>query len=324
MVGLVSEDPAKRMMGGGLVLEENALHSRLMNTTRRNFLKTTAAAALALPASLQAEERKGLVGSQLYGWGQYYSREGKKLEDHLEDVLSALRDAGYDYAEGNLGGPDSSARFAEMSKARGLKPVSLYTGGALHEAEKAEANAMKLVENAHGAREAGFSIIVCNPNPIGRNKTDDELATQAKMLSLVGAELQRLGMKFGVHNHTPEMANGAKEFHTNFDQSDPKTVGFCYDVHWVFRGGVLPPEALAQYGARVVTWHLRQSREKIWWEDLDTGDVDYGFVAEYAKAHSLPPYYTVELALEGGTKITRNAVQNHARSRAFVRGVFGV
>jgi inosose dehydratase len=130
-------------------------------------------------------------------------------------------------------------------------------------------------------------------------------------------------MKFGVHNHTPEMANGAREFHSNFRQSDPKSVGFCYDVHWVFRGGVMPADALAEYGERIVSWHLRQSRDKIWWEDLDTGDVDYASIAQYAKEHRLPPYYTVELALEGGTKITRSAVENHARSREFVRHVFG-
>jgi hypothetical protein len=72
----------------------------------------------------------------------------------------------------------------------------------------------------------------------------------------------------------------------------------------------------------VVTWHLRQSRDKVWWEDLDTGDIDYAAVAQYAKAHRLPRRFTVELALEGGTKITRSAVENHRRSGAFVRRVF--
>jgi len=277
-----------------------------------------------MPAFLRAEERKGLVGSQLYGWGQYYQREGKKLEEHLDDALSALRDAGYDYAEGNLGGPGASERFAGMLKERKMRPVSLYTGGALHEAAKAEQNAEALIKNAIAAHEAGFSIINCNPNPIGRAKTEEELKTQAKALTLIGDELRKAGMKFGIHNHTPEMANGAKEYHSNLDQTDPKSVGFCYDVHWVFRGGVTPEEALREYGERVVSWHLRQSRDKIWWEDLDTGDVDYALIAKYAKEHDLPPCYTVELALEGGTKITRTAVENHARSREFVRAVFGV
>ena len=97
---------------------------------------------------------------------------------------------------------------------------------------------------------------------------------------------------------------------------------WCYDVHWVWKGGVPPLEALQQYGERVVTWHLRQSRNGIWWEDLDTGDVDYSAVARYAKQHRLARRFSVELALEPGTKITRSVVENHRRSREFVRRVF--
>jgi hypothetical protein len=72
----------------------------------------------------------------------------------------------------------------------------------------------------------------------------------------------------------------------------------------------------------VVTWHLRQSRDGIWWEDLDTGDIDYAAVAQYAKEHHLARRFSVELALEPGTKITRSVVENHRRSREFVRRVF--
>lgn len=84
----------------------------------------------------------------------------------------------------------------------------------------------------------------------------------------------------------------------------------------------MPLDALKQYGDRVVTWHLRQSRDGVWWEDLDTGDVDYEAVAKYAKEHSLPRRFTIELALEAGTKITRSVLENHRRSREFVRRVF--
>jgi len=135
--------------------------------------------------------------------------------------------------------------------------------------------------------------------------------------------MNALGMKLGIHHHMPEMASHAREFHYNFDHSKPAVVGFCYDVHWVWKGGVMPLDALNQYGDRVVTWHLRQSRDGVWWEDLDTGDVDYQAVAKYAREHKLPRRFTVELAIEGGTKITRSVVENHRRSREFVRTVFG-
>jgi inosose dehydratase len=292
-----------------------------MNLTRRSFLQTTTAA---LAAGTFAAETKPLVGSQLYGWGQYYQREGKKLDEHLDEVLSALRDAGYDYAEHNLSGSaEGNVKFGERLKSKGLRPACLYTGAALHETDKAEQNVERLAAAARGAKEAGFAVINCNPNPIGRDKTDEELATQAKWLGVFGQKLRELGLHLGVHNHTPEMKNGAKEFHANFRQTDAAQVGFCYDVHWVFRGGVLPPETLAAYGSRIVSWHLRQSRDKIWWEDLDSGDVDYELIARTARDKKLAPIYSVELALEGGTKITRSVVENHARSREFVRRMFG-
>jgi inosose dehydratase len=292
-----------------------------MSFSRRSFIQTSAGVLAA--SAFSAEQQKPLVGSQLYGWGQYDQREGKKLADHLDEIFSALRDAGYDYAEHSLSGePEANFKLGERMKDKGLRPVSFYTGGTLHDATKAEANVQRLIAGAKGAREAGFTIINCNPDPIGRDKTDEELAVQGQWLQKLGEGLGELGMKLGVHNHTPEMRNNAKEFHANFRGTKPESVGFCYDVHWVFRGGVLPPAALAEYGSRIVSWHLRQSREKIWWEDLDTGDVDYEFIANHAREHHLAPYYTVELAIENGTKITRSVVENHARSREFVRRVF--
>jgi inosose dehydratase len=265
---------------------------------------------------------KTLVGSQIYGWGQYAQREGKPLD--VDEVISALRDAGYDYLENSLdlAHPEQNAAFADQLKAKGLQPVSLYTTSRLHEAAQTEAVVAKTVAAAKVAQQAGFRIICSNPAPIGREKTDEELKTQAAALSELGRGLNALGLKLAVHNHTPEMANHAREFHYNFDHTKPAEVGFCYDVHWVYRGGIMPADALAQYGDRLVTWHLRQSRDGIWWEDLDTGDVDYGAIAKYTQSHNLPRLFTVELALEPGTKVTRSAAENHRLSREFVRQVF--
>lgn len=222
----------------------------------------------------------------------------------------------------NVAQPEENAKFAEQLKAKGLQPVSLYTGARVHEAAQAGAVVAKILAAAKVCQQAGFQVISCNADPIGREKTDEELKTQVASLSELGEGLNALGLKLGVHHHTPEMANHAREFHYNFDHTKPDVVSWCYDVHWVWKGGVMPLDALKQYGDRVVTWHLRQSRNGIWWEDLDTGDVDYAAVAKYANAHNLPRRFTVELAIEGDTKITRSVVENHRRSREYVRRVF--
>jgi inosose dehydratase len=286
-----------------------------------------AAGGASLPSSLAGEPasaagQKTLVGSNIYGWGQYAQRDNKKLD--VAEVISALRDTGYDYLESFMDAarPEENASFADQLRAKGLQPVSLYTGARLHEASQAPQVVARLLAAAKVCRQAGFAVISCNPDPIGREKTEEELKTQAAALDEFGEGLNALGLKLGVHNHTPEMASHAREFHYNFDHTKPGAVGFCFDVHWVWRGGIQPLDALNQYGPRVVTWHLRQSRQGIWWEDLDTGDIDYAAVAQYAKANQLARRFSVELALENGTKITRSALENHRRSREFVRKVF--
>lgn len=299
--------------------------------TRREFIAAgTASAAAALGATAADPKppklKAPMVGSQLYGWGQYYQRDNKDLWKNLDDVLSALKDAGYDYAEGNLdvAKPENNAKFADRLKKHGLKPVSLYTGGATHVLGQATQTCERIAKAAAEAAKAGFGIVVFNPDPIGRPKTDKELGIQADALGELGEELKGLGVKLGLHHHTPAMANSGHEFHSNFRRCPPETVGFCYDVHWVYRGGIRPSECLPQYGNRIVSWHLRQSRDQIWWEDLDSGDIDYAAIAAEVKARKLPQFFTVELALEGGTKVTRSVVENHARSRKFVRAVLGV
>jgi inosose dehydratase len=319
---------------GGMFNSHLSLSGSTSPQSRRDFIRRVGAAVAAgsvmgvltgcAAAKVKAAGAKeGLVGSNIYGWGQYATRDKKPLD--VAEVISALRDCGYDYLEGfmNVGQPEEAAKFAEQLKAKGLQPVSLYTGARVHESGKASETVAKILAAAKVCQQAGFRVISCNADPIGREKTDEELKTQAAALADLGAGLNALGLKLGMHHHMPEMANQAREFHYNFDHAKPEVVGWCYDVHWVWKGGVMPLDALNQYGDRVVTWHLRQSRNRIWWEDLDTGDVDYEAVAKYARDHQLARRFSVELALEPGTKITRSVVENHRRSREFVRRVFG-
>lgn len=294
--------------------------------SRRDFFRLASVAAAAVPlAGLAAEADSGaVVGSQLYGWGQYYHRAGKDMDANLGEVFSALRDAGYDYAEGSVDmfHPEKNAEFADKLREKGLRPVSLYTGGGFHD-DGAERTVEALVKASAVCAKAGFQVIVCNPNPIGRDKTSAELATQGRALASFGRELKKLGLRLGLHHHTPELHNNAREYHYNFAITSPGEVDFCIDTHWMYRGGVVPMDALRQYGGRVVSWHLRQSRDKIWWEDLDSGDIDYAEIAAFAKERRMPRRFSVELALEDGTKITREVVENHRRSREFVKRVFG-
>ena len=305
---------------------------RATTSSRRDFLCQTAAAAAVgilapggwLPPAQAAETsgpKKTLVGSNVYGWTQYAARDKKPFD--LEGVLSALRDSGYDYLENFMdsNNPDSVLKYADRCRAKGLVPVSLYSGGRLHD-EKAKQVVERLLKAALACKTAGFQVLSCNPDPIGREKTDEELKNQAAALTDLGQGLKQLGLQLGIHHHLPELKSNGRELHYVFRHTAPELVGFCYDVHWVWKGGIPVADALKEYGNRVVTWHIRQSRQKVWIEDLDTGDVDYSAVAQYAREHRLPRRFTVELAIEGGTQVTRSAAENHRRSREFIRKVF--
>jgi sugar phosphate isomerase/epimerase len=294
--------------------------------SRRHFLAATAAITWTACRTPVSGRSSALVGTQLYGWTQYYQRAERDFAAHLDEVLNACRDCGYDYVEGflNADNPAANADFAERLLKHQLRPVSLYTGGRFHDPAVARQTVDRLLAAATASREAGFSILNCDPDPVGREKTDDELRHQVAALVELGQGLKSLGLRLGIHHHMPSMQNRAREFHYNFQQSPAGVVDFCYDVDWVYRGGVTPADALDHYGDRVVSWHLRQSRQQIWWEDLAPGDIDYRAIARVARERRLAPRYTVELAIEPGTQITRSARDNHARSRAFVREVFGV
>lgn len=303
--------------------------------SRRRFLRQAGAAATfgaaiaLLPRSLLAAPAPAplppsLVGSNVVAWMHYAERERRPLG--LGEAMAALRDCGYDFLEGrmNVDQPEENARFADQLRAHGLRTFSIYAGAMLHEAGSADETVARILAAARVCAREGFRVLVCNSRPLPREKTDAELATQAAAFTQLGAGLNALGLRLAVHDHLPGLVNGARELRHNFQHTPSDTVGFCYDVAWLARGGLPPRDALPAYGSRLLTWHLRQIRDGLWWEDLDTGDIDFGWIADYVAQHGLPRHFEVELALEPGTKVTRGVVENHRRSREFVRRVFGV
>jgi inosose dehydratase len=279
-----------------------------------------------LSADHRRSEATTMVGTQLYGWGQDYRARGQDLRDHLDPVLAAVRACGYETAEGFLRAddPEEAPRFAARLRAHALQPLSLYAGGAFHEPLPADETIEALLAAARPAVAAGYTVLNVNPDPIGRDKTDAELAVQAAALERLGQGLRALGMRLGLHNHDPEMRHGAREFHANLRQTTPENVGLCLDTHWCYRGGADPYALLQAYADRVVSFHLRQSIDGTWTEELCDGDIDYRPIASWCRDRRFTGPLLVELATERGTPQTRDIVENHRRSRGYVQRIFGV
>jgi inosose dehydratase len=268
-----------------------------------------------------------VASTQLYVWTQVLGREGKKLGDALDRVLGEAKAAGYPAIEGDLSffeSPETAGRIQAALRKHGLKMPSVYTGGNLYDSAKAPSTVDSIVERAERAAPAGAAGITMNPDVIREGKTDDQLNTQAAWLNRLGERLHALNLGLWIHNHDPEMKDHGREARSNLDRTDPKRVGFCADVHWIWRGGGDPYEYLEKYGSRLGNLHLRNSHAGVWSEELGDGDLDYRRVAGILKEKQFSGPLVVELALEGGTPQTRPLVESQQISRAYVKAVFGV
>jgi inosose dehydratase len=211
---------------------------------------------------------------------------------------------------------------AELQK-HGLAMRAAYAGGRMHEEEPAAKAIEAIARRAGIGKKIGLEVVVHNPDSIGREKTDAELEVQAKSLNRLGGALREIGLRLAIHTHDPEMRSGAREWYHMLRHTDADKVFFCLDLHWIYRGKQDPIALLKAAGSRVLDLHLRNSKEGVWTEDLGPGDLDYRDVARTLQAISYQGFYTVELAYEGKTAVTRGLEENLRRSRAFVKEVLG-
>ena len=208
-----------------------------------------------------------IIGTQEYPWFQHYQQHP---HEHLDEILTAVRAAGLQAWEPSLPDEASVPSWRESLAKHGLQMPSAYLGGVFHEGD-AQQIVEESVTRAAAAKSLGVRIIVSNPNPIAwggpENKTDAQLCFQARVLEKIGAGLKAQGQTLAYHTHDPEMRCGAREFTHMMRAVNPDLMGFCFDVHWIYRGcghsQVAMEDILGIYGHRVVSLHLRQSRNGI-------------------------------------------------------------
>ena len=291
--------------------------------TRRGILLAGASALLA--AGRGDESRLSVEG---YIFQQYAQRQHKKLTDVLPEVIPMARNAGFHNIELNAEffAPDVKSTTLDLVHSNGLRMPSVYAGGRLHEAALAETTTAHVLETGKTCQPFGCVAIVFNANPKGEGveKTDAELAFQAQALNRLGRNLSENGLDLRVHNHTPEMVNGAREWRHTLEHTDPRFVSLCLDLDWVEQGGQVPLALLKLAGSRVHEIHARSSEHKLWLEAFGPGDIDYSAVAAYLKNAGLDPLIVVELAYRENTAVKRPLEDDLRASRIYAENVFAL
>ena len=314
-------------------------HPAARPVTRRGFLS----AAVVAGTSLRIESTQARMGASLaggvaglplstneYPWLTFYKREGREWDASRQACVRDVRGAGFQAMEPIADSPEQLSRIATTTRAEGVALPSVYVGSVLHDPARSEAELARVIAIAKVARDIGTRIVVTNPSPIrwgaNEHKTDQQLELQARNLQSLGASLSALGLVLAYHNHDIEMQRSAREFHHMMVGTDPRHVSLCLDAHWVFRGSgdsqVALFDVVKLYGRRIRELHLRQSRQGVWTERFESGDIDYSRLARELAAIGVAPHVVMEQAVEAATAKTLGAVEAHKTSFAHARQLF--
>ena len=268
------------------------------------------------------------VAVGLYAWVQHRGSKGTNVWDDLDAVLGEVRAAGLRAVEGFLrdffGSDERAERTQQLLAKHKIVLAGAYTGGKLYEEAAGQKTIETIVTMARRTRLFPNIFIDVNPAPLpgGKKKSDQQLATQVRMLNLLGKRLAELGIQLVIHQHAPEIHHGAREHRYHIGHVDPSVVGFCIDTHWFYRGGADVLALTKETGEKIKAVHLRNSKDGVWTESFGPGDVDYVAIAKYLRQIGFDGWLTLELAVEKRTKVTRSIAENHRLGRVYLEKVF--
>ena len=228
---------------------------------RRNFIRTTAVAGLAMGTAqralaLEAENayRKD-IGIQLY-----------TLRDQLaEDTAGTLKKvaaAGYQQVE-LFGFPDADA-MVSGARDSGLRIRSAHFAwdAVVNPADDRLPDFSRILEKAHAV---GLSHLVI-PYLEEKNRTTlDDYRKVAANANRAAAMVREAGIRLSYHNHNFEFQphDGGKRGYDIFMEEFSDEMRFEIDVFWVKAAGLDPAQLIRKLGGRVTQLHLKDLKQGI-------------------------------------------------------------
>lgn len=250
---------------------------------RRTFLKQTAllsATATLSPASVwenlfESDKKKQKIGIQLFSLP-------KMLDKDFLGGVKMLAEMGYKELE--LFGPyPFSAGSAQTSWKAAAQMLGFsgsgYFGRSMQEVKtilkdhgltspSAHTDLDTLISHMGRLGEAadvlGHKYVVLPAIPEDKRKTIDDFKRMAEQFNTIGANAQKVGLKFAYHNHGYGLKpiNGQSPFELLMSLTDPKLVFLEMDIFWTTAGGIDPVAYLKKYGSRYKALHIKDMKEK--------------------------------------------------------------
>lgn len=234
-----------------------------MYHSRRAFLKKTAltlaGTTLFSPAVFSANQRKEILGIQLYS----------VREDMKKDPLATLRqlaEMGYRYVEhANYADRKfygySALEFRRILNDLGLKMPSGHTVMAKKHWDESKndfTDEWKLT--VEDAAVVGQQYVISPWLDERLRKNFDELKRYMEVFNKSGELCKKLGLKFGYHNHDFEFntrLNNMRVYDIILQYTDPALVAQQLDIGNMYGGGGRAMDILKQYPGRFESMHVK-------------------------------------------------------------------
>jgi sugar phosphate isomerase/epimerase len=261
-----------------------------VTTTRRNFLKSSAAA---LPA-FALQNKPGLPPAhQPLGVQLYTVRD--LAEKNLPEVLRQIHAIGYQEVETYWSVYTHPAKeLRRMIDDAGLSAPSGHF------------NYDGLTAKIDYASQLGLNWMVCPMLPKSQQSSWDGFRAAARQFNEWGKRVQDAGMRFAFHNHDYEFKpfNGKTGYEVLLDETDPSLVFFEIDCYWITQSGNDPVQMLHRLGRRVRMLHLKDRKpgfppsndmeeSSSHFTEVGNGSIDWKAVIDTAR-HMGIEYYFVE------------------------------
>jgi sugar phosphate isomerase/epimerase len=231
-----------------------------MQTTRREFLASTIAAALTAPNVLAAARyRIGITTNTRGGWESdvwLSFREARTVGyRHVESFIHYFKDY-YD---------DKADQLQKKLDEVGVRFVTISNGNPLEmhfedptKHEQIIAEHLRLIRFIKRLGCEHLKINMGPRRPTGT--TDEDLKQMARVLGEIGKRSADEGIKFAVHAHMWSQFENRREIDYVMEHTNAKQVYFVLDTGHITMAGIDPVELTRKLGHRIVEFHLKDTK----------------------------------------------------------------
>ncbi len=297
-----------------------------MNTTRRSFIKTSAAilggSVIGQPLFAAGFNAAVPVSGHLWVYASHYPPNWD-CAPVLADIFSDFNYAGMqglELMEVLLRHDDAVQRLTDLV---GKYKVAV-TGTSYNASMWDKAKHKEILEDIDMVTQrlhtVGGITLGISVGDAGRLKTEQELDAQADVLKSIIKLCAKNKIEPNLHNHTYEVKDNLHDLKGTLARIPDVKLG--PDLNWLVRGGVDPVWFIETYGHQMVYMHIRdQKADGKWTEAVGEGVIDFPAIVKALKKADFKGRAAIELAFDAPPV---NAVKDDwKKSREYVKNVFG-